>query len=175
MTDLFETRLYLGVFFMQINRLLFPFKGTAIDQQAVSLAASLVKAEGGHVYALYVIEVSREHPVDADLPDEIARGEIALRKVEELLKEYKCDVTAEFLQARDAGPAVIKESLERQADLILLGMPYSRRFGIFSMGHAVPYILENASCSVLVLREPMTAEPIAAVSQGSSGSSAKLP
>jgi len=159
---------------MKIDRLVFPFKGTEVDQQAVSLAGSLVKAAGGHVYALYVIEVPRLHPVDADLPEEIARGEIVLKQVEELLKEYKCEVTAEFLQARDVGPAVIKESLERQADLILLGMSYRRRSGVFSMGHAVPYILENASCSVLVLREPMTAEPIAAVSQGSSGSSTRL-
>ena len=151
---------------MQINRLLLPLKGEQVDEEAVWLAGTLVKPTGGRVYALYVIEVPRDHPVDADLPAETSRGEAVLHQVEEHLKELKCEVTAEILQARDVGPAVIRESLERQADLVLVGMSYRRRHGVFSMGHAIPYILENASCPVLVLREPMTVEPLAAAAQG---------
>ena len=132
---------------MQVSRLLLPLKGEEVD---------LVRPSQGHIYALYVIRAPRSQPVDADLPVAVARGEAVLDGVEKRLRELKCTVTAEFLQAREIGPAVIQEAQERDVDLVLLGMPYRRRHGLFSLGRTVPYILEHAPCPVLVLRESMT-------------------
>ena len=123
----------------------------------MQLAADLVRPSQGHIYALYVIRAPRSQPVDADLPVEMARGEAVLDGVEKRFRELKCAVTAEFLQAREVGPAVIQEAQERNVDLVILGMPYRRRHGLFSVGRTVPYVLEHAPCPVLVLREPMTA------------------
>lgn len=120
------------------------------------LAADLVRPTQGHIYALYVIRAPRSQPVDADFPVEVARGEAVLDDVEKRLRELKCAVTAEFLQAREVGPAVIQEAQERDVDLVVLGMPYRRRHGLFSLGRTVPYVLENAPCPVIVVREPMT-------------------
>ena len=61
------------------------------------------------------------------------------------------------------GPAIVNEAVEREADLVLLGMPYKRRHGVFSMGEAVPYILRSAPCPVLVLREPVPAQLLSAI------------
>jgi len=55
---------------------------------------------------------------------------------------------------------VIKEAQERAIDLVLLGMPYRRRHGRFSLGDVVPYILEHAPCPVLVLRERVEGAPL---------------
>ena len=141
---------------MQVSRLLLPLKGEEVDQEVMRLAADLVRPSEGHIYALYVIKAPRSQPVDADLPVEMARGEAVLDGVEKRLRELKCTVTAEFLQAREVGPAVIREAQERDVDLVLLGMPYRRRHGFFSLGRTVPYVLENAPCPVIVVREPMT-------------------
>ena len=141
---------------MQVSRLLLPLKGEEVDQDVIQLAADLVRPSQGHIYALYVIRAPRSQPVDADLPVAVARGEAVLDGVEKRLRELKCTVTAEFLQAREVGPAVIREAQERDVDLVLLGMPYRRRHGLFSLGRSVPYILEHAPCPVLVLRESMT-------------------
>ena len=141
---------------MQVSRLLLPLKGEEVDQDVMQLAADLVRPSQGHIYALYVIRAPRSQPVDADLPVAVARGEAVLDGVEKRLRELKCTVTAEFLQAREVGPAVIQEAQERDVDLVLLGMPYRRRHGLFSLGRSVPYILEHAPCPVLVLRESMT-------------------
>ena len=141
---------------MQVSRLLLPLKGEEVDQEVMQLAADLVRPSQGHIYALYVIRAPRSQPVDADFPIEVARGEAVLDSVEKRLRELKCAVTAEFLQAREIGPAVIREAQERDVDLVLLGMPYRRRYGLFSLGRTVPYVLEHAPCPVLVLRELMT-------------------
>jgi nucleotide-binding universal stress UspA family protein len=64
-----------------------------------------------------------------------------------------------LLQARDVGAALVDEATERQADLLILGLPYRMRFGgDFAIGRTIPYVLKNAPCSVWVVREPMTEE-----------------
>jgi nucleotide-binding universal stress UspA family protein len=54
----------------------------------------------------------------------------------------------------------VDEAAAREADLLILGLPYRTRFGgDFAIGRAVPYALKNAPCAVWVVREPMGEEP----------------
>ncbi len=65
-----------------------------------------------------------------------------------------------LLQARDVAAAIVDEATERGADLLVTGLPYRKRFGgEFAIGRTIPYILQNAPCSVWVVREPMSEEP----------------
>ena len=51
------------------------------------------------------------------------------------------------------------EATEREADLIICGLPFRRRFGgDFTVGRTIPYILKNAPCAVWVIREAMPEE-----------------
>jgi len=43
--------------------------------------------------------------------------------------------------------------VEQGIDLIIIGMPYKKRFGEFELGTIVPYVLKNAPCRVLIWRE----------------------
>jgi len=36
-----------------------------------------------------------------------------------------------------------------------MGLDYKKRFGRFNAGSAVPYVLEEAPCKVLILRRPI--------------------
>jgi nucleotide-binding universal stress UspA family protein len=64
-----------------------------------------------------------------------------------------------LLQARDVAAAIVDEATERGADLLVVGLPYRKRFGgEFAIGRSVPYVLQNAPCSVWVVREPMSEE-----------------
>ncbi len=63
------------------------------------------------------------------------------------------------MQARDVGAALVDEAVERAADLLVLGLPYRKRFGgDFAIGKTLPYVLKNAPCAVWVAREPMPEE-----------------
>ena len=62
-------------------------------------------------------------------------------------------VTAEFLQARDLGPAVLKEVEERDIELVLFGARYNITHGVYSAGANVTYLLEHTPCPIWVLRE----------------------
>ena len=73
---------------------------------------------------------------------------------------YKLTLEPVLLQARDVGAAIVDEATERDADLLVLGLPYRKRFGgEFAIGRTIPYVLQNAPCAVWVVREPMSEEP----------------
>ena len=55
-----------------------------------------------------------------------------------------------------ANYAPVDETIERGADLLIVGLPYRKRFGgEFAIGRTIPYILQNAPCQVIVVREPV--------------------
>jgi nucleotide-binding universal stress UspA family protein len=54
------------------------------------------------------------------------------------------------------GAALVDESVAVDADVMLLGLPYRKRLGgDFAIGRTIPYVFQNAHCSVLVVREPV--------------------
>jgi nucleotide-binding universal stress UspA family protein len=50
------------------------------------------------------------------------------------------------------GTAIVDEALEREVDLIVMGISYKRKFGEFDLGHTAPYVLKNAPCRVWIAR-----------------------
>ena len=61
-----------------------------------------------------------------------------------------CEVETDVLQAREIGPAIIDEAVERGVDVILMGIKYKKSFGQFSLGNVVPYVLKNSPCPVIL-------------------------
>jgi len=136
-----------------VKRILVPVNGSKTGDEAVALACDLAKRAGGQVYVVYVIQVSRALPLDAELVAENVKGEEALEQARRIAEERGCRADTRLLQAREAGPAIVDEAIERGVDLIILGCPYKRRFGEFDVGSTIAYILKNAPCQVWVCRE----------------------
>lgn len=140
---------------MQASRVLVPVCGVKADESALALACDMIRPVKGKVYVLYVIEVRRSLPLDADVEAENARGEDVLQRMEKLGEKLHVDLEAEILRARDAGPAVVQEAVDRQVQAIVIGAPYRWHHGVFSLGHTAPYILRNAPCPVLLWRQEL--------------------
>jgi nucleotide-binding universal stress UspA family protein len=134
------------------NRILVPVNGNVIDDEAVALACDTGRRSKSSVYAIYVIEVKRTLPLDVDLPSEAAKGDAVLSHAEQLAEEFGVNLETEILQARDVGTAIVDEALERDVDLIVMGIAYKRKFGDFDMGQTAPYVLKNAPCRVWLAR-----------------------
>ena len=128
-------------------------KGDQCDDEVVSLACELLSSNKGQLYALYVIEVDRRFPVDAEIVPATAKGEHVLRHVEQLAKEHKCRAEAELVQARQAGSAVVQEAVRKNVDAIVLGSSYTEASGSLSLGSTIPYVLKNAPCRVILWRD----------------------
>jgi nucleotide-binding universal stress UspA family protein len=141
-----------------VRKVLVPVKGTKVDEAAIKLACRLAKAAKGRIYVTYVIQVDRTLPLDAEIKPEIEKGEQVLDQAEHIAEEQDYKVETDLLQAREAGPAIVDEVIERGVDLVIIGINYKTKFGGFSLGSTVPYVLKNAPCWVLICREPITEE-----------------
>lgn len=121
---------------------------------AVEFACTIAKRSRGKVSVVHVIEVKRALPLDADLVSEAQRGEDILSQAEGAAKRQDFEIDGDLLQARDAGHAIVDEALERQADAIIIGVPFRRPFGEFELGKVPSHVLKSAPCEVIMLRMP---------------------
>jgi len=143
---------------MEATKFLVPLNGERVDENTLRLACTIARSEKGKVYAIYVIEVKRALPLDAEIEPETEQAEEVLKRAERIGDEMDCEVVTELLQAREVGPAIVDEAVERGIDLIIMGMPYKKPFGEFELGNTVPYVLKHAPCRVLVWRESVDIE-----------------
>ena len=134
-------------------RILVAVGGQKVDEETVRMACRMAKARGAKLYAVHVIEVNRALPLSAPVEHLVEHGEGVLEQFEQLAAEAGMEAETEMVQARDTGPAIVGEAEEWKADLIVMGLPYKRRFGDFNLGKTVPYVLKFAACQVILFRE----------------------
>ncbi len=138
---------------MEFHKILVPVVGTEADDEAIRLACQLAKRNKGKIWVVYVITVKRTLPLDAEIEPEIRKAEEILDHSDSIADGQDYEVETDLLQAREVGPTIIDEAVEREADLILMGVKYKRRFGQFSLGSVVPYVLKNAPCRVILYHQ----------------------
>jgi nucleotide-binding universal stress UspA family protein len=139
---------------MELEKILVAARGNGADQVAVEVACKIGKKSKSKIYIVYVIEVNRSLPVDAIIKPDMEAAERVLLEAEEYAQDNDFDVETEIIQARDVGPAIIEVARQNKVDMIVMSMNYKKRFGSFTMGNAVPHVLEEAPCRVLICREP---------------------
>ncbi|MCH7800681.1 MAG: universal stress protein, partial [Chloroflexi bacterium] len=122
---------------MKVSSVLVPVSGESCDEEMVRLACELLESSRSKVHILYVIEVERGLPVDAEVTPAVAKGEEVLKAMEAVARNYKCHMDAELLQARKAGTAVVREAMDKGVDAIVVGTTYKHRFGSYSLGEAI--------------------------------------
>jgi nucleotide-binding universal stress UspA family protein len=106
-----------------------------------------------------VVEINWRLPLDADVAGSSEEAQRVLDSAEAIAEESKQTLEPVLLQARDVAAALVDEATERDADLLVVGLPYRKRFGgDFAIGRTIPYVLKNAPCAVWVVRDPMPEE-----------------
>ena len=138
---------------MEFQSILVPVSGTDIDEEAIKLACRLARADKAKIWAVYVIPIQRTLPLDAEIEAEVQKAEEILDRMERVARGDNYVIETDLLQAREAGPTIVDEAIEREVDLILMGVSYKRRFGQFSLGNVVPYVLKNAPCRVILYHQ----------------------
>ncbi len=137
---------------VKTKTILVAVSGNAVDEEVVRLACNLAKKPKARVYVVYIIEVERSLPLDAQVDSETKQAEAVLANAEDIAAEEHCDIETDLLQAREAGPGIVDEAIERGVDLIIMGIGYKRHLGAFDLGKTVPYVLKEALCEVLLYR-----------------------
>lgn len=143
---------------IKIEAAMVAVSGHSTDEQAVRFAAQLTDPRRGKLYIVHVIEMERSLPIDSDVPAYTTEADDLLDNMEQTAKPFKREVHSQLLQARKAGHAIVHEAVEREVDMVVIGMPYKTQHGRFTLGDAAPYVLEHAPCSVVLWRVGMPDE-----------------
>ncbi len=138
------------------SKILVALNGGSLDEELIDFACYQAKRAKGRLYAVYVIEVKRELPLEVDLPEEVEKGEVVLQKAEDTASRWRQEIDTEVLQARDAGTAIVEEADRRGVELLVVGLRYRKRFDQLYIGTTVSHVLKNASCRVCVWREAIS-------------------
>jgi nucleotide-binding universal stress UspA family protein len=141
------------------KRVVIALNGGSSDAQIVALASRFAKIGTTELIAVHIVEIDWTLPLDADIAGNSEEAQRVLDMAESVAEDSKARLTPVLLQARDIGAALVDEASERNADLLVVGLPYRKRFGgDFAIGRTIPYVLKNAPCAVWVVREPIPEE-----------------
>jgi APA family basic amino acid/polyamine antiporter len=135
-------------------RVLVPMKLGPIGEEMIATAIALAKERDASVHALFVILVPLSEPLDAPMLDKEEQAAASLAEAALLGDENDVRIEPVTVRARSIGKAIVDQSVESSADLIVLGSaPRWRRQSTF-FSPTVDYVLRNAPCEVLVVAFP---------------------
>ena len=141
------------------RRAVIALNGGSSDPRIVRLVAEQARLTKAELIAVHILEIDWTLPLDADIAGDSDEVQRVLDSAEAIAEESKVRLEPVLLQARDVGAAIVDETVERGADLLVVGLPYRKRFGgEFAIGRTIPYILQNAPCAVWVVRDPISEE-----------------
>ena len=171
----------------EFGSILVPVLGTPMDDDIMQTAGRLAgeenedAGEGGAVIeALWVFEVPVALPLDSRVAEEdLQRARRALGRAKAVGEEYEgVEVATATVRARRAGEAIVHEAKRRGVEAIVLaaeeptgirgGLRLGGKQGLHDtfVGHTTRYVLQNASCRVILTAPPSgkeVADPTAPV------------
>jgi APA family basic amino acid/polyamine antiporter len=138
----------------QYTSILVPLKLGPIGEEMVATAVKLAQESGASVWALHVIRVPMERPIDDEIVDEEENAAAALSEAQMLGSDHGVEVKGKTVRARSIGAAIVGQAEELGVDLIVVGSaPKWRRQSRF-FSPTVDYVLKKAPCEVLVVAFP---------------------
>jgi nucleotide-binding universal stress UspA family protein len=141
------------------RRAVVALSGHPNGQRLVRLVGEMARAQKAEVIGVHVVEIDWSMPLDMDIAGRSDEIQQILDLAEGTAESVGVTLEPVLLQARDVGAALVDEAVERDADLLVIGLAYRTKFGgDFAMGRTIPYVLKNAPCAVWVVREPIPEE-----------------
>jgi nucleotide-binding universal stress UspA family protein len=141
------------------RRAVVALSGNPNGQRLVRLVADMARIQKAELIGVHIVEIDWSMPLDMDVAGRSEEIQQVLDVAEGTAEAAGVKLESVLLQARDVGAALVDEAVEREADLLVVGLAYKTKFGgDFAMGRTIPYVLKNAPCAVWVVREPIPEE-----------------
>ncbi|HEY3677057.1 MAG TPA: universal stress protein [Candidatus Tumulicola sp.] len=120
------------------------------SRHMMALAVKLARGERSDLLVLYVIEVPRTLPPDAEMPDEEREALDALGAAETIANENNVNLRTETIKVRSTAEAVLEIAKREKANLLILGSYLEGKYVGARLGTAVQEIAADAKCDVLI-------------------------
>jgi len=98
-------------------------------QRLIRLVANLAKPSKAELIGVHVVEIDWSMPLDMDVAGRSEEIQQVLDLAEATAEDAGVQLESVLLQARDVGAALVDEAVERDADLLVVGLAYRTKFG----------------------------------------------
>src|SRR5580692_442966 len=120
------------------------------SRHMMALAVKLARGEHSDLFVLYVIEVPRTLPADAEMPEEERAALDALGAAETIANENNVNLRTETIKVRSTAEAVLEIAKRDKANLLILGSYLEGKYVGARLGTAIQEIAADAKCDVLI-------------------------
>jgi len=127
-----------------------------VTREMMHLVCKLARLEKASLRLVYVYEVPRALPLEAEVTEELEKGDRLLDEAAAVAEEYNLDPVTDIIQARAAGPGIVGEANDLSPDLLVIGMTNRPRFGDLIFGRTLMHVLQHCTCPVWVIKHGET-------------------
>jgi APA family basic amino acid/polyamine antiporter len=135
------------------RNILVPILSGKLDRAALVTACKLASDSGAIIVVLATIEVPQSLPLSAGLPEAEADANRELDYARAIGEEYGVRVLTRISRVRRAERAIIDEAIQRESQLIVVGVPRRRLLaGMGVLGRSVERAMRRSPTRVLLVR-----------------------
>jgi len=138
-----------------MKKILVAIDDSKFSEEVMKFASKLAKADKAELFIGYIFEVPRSMALEAEIPEESAKGDKVLERALEVAEAYRLKAETDFIQSRSAGSGIVDEAKDVEAELIVIGMTAKDRVDGSILGNTVNYVLKNSPIPVAILKEPL--------------------
>jgi APA family basic amino acid/polyamine antiporter len=136
------------------QHILVPMKIGIIGEEVLATALRLAEEQRCALRTVYVIRVPLDQPMNAPLEEAEEQAASSLAEAKLLAAEAGVEIQVQIVRARAIGEAIVREAVEHDVDLIVIGSaPRWRRQARF-FSPTVDFVLRKAPCEVMVIAYP---------------------
>ena len=134
---------------MSFARILVPYEGSPLSQDALELACDLAQP-GGAITAVYVVRTPPNLPIGAE-DAAAALGKELLGHAAETGRQRNVSVETKLLRADDVPAGIVRAAQEAEAEAIVMSLRHKHTLGeTMVLSHTASRVLRHAPCRVLI-------------------------
>ena len=127
------------------KNILIPTDGKQYSEEIVEFICSIQKVMKAVINVVYVIEVPRNLPLNAEIPDRVEAAKSAVNNARDIAERYDVDLNTSIIYARTVEDSIIATAQELKCDVIAIAQD-NHKLKIFS--NSASNIYQRARCSV---------------------------
>lgn len=130
---------------MAYKNILLPTDGTQTCENIIEFICSIQKVMNAVINVVYVIEVPRNLPLGAPVPEKVEMAQQAVGRVRDMASRYDVTVNISIIYARSMEDSIISTAQELKCDVIAIAQD-NQKLKIFS--NTVSNIYQRAKCNI---------------------------
>ncbi len=130
---------------MSYDRILIPTDGSKTSEHIIEFICSIQKAIHAEINVVYVVEVPRNLPLSAPMPDITRLARTALDRSMDIAEKYGARINSSIIYSRTIEDSIITTAEQLQCDVIAIGQD-NQKLRIFS--NTASNIYQRAKCNV---------------------------